>query len=86
MAVRLIFPLLIASSSTGATLAGSVSETFSSPTVLGTLHYVLIWVCRVDNDGVLRFVIDNKIGIVVAAPRPWWQRVLTYSLPRIADN
>ncbi len=50
IAVKLILPFLICSFKTGATLPFQFSITFSSCSV-GL--YALVWVCRVDNYGIL---------------------------------
>lgn len=29
---------------------------------------LLVWVCGIDNDGVFRLLIDDKVGVVIASP------------------
>ena len=33
--------------------------------------YILLWICRVDDHGILSFVIDKKVCIIVAGPSPY---------------
>lgn len=68
MAVRLILPLLIASLSTGETLA----ENNEYEVWVGVLSrlYSLRRVRRVDNDSIFALLVGYQVGVVVATPYP----------------
>ncbi len=67
MAVRLIFPDLICSCSTGATLSFRVSDL----ALLGKMSWhALFRICGVDDYGVLGLVVNHQVGIVVTSPNP----------------
>jgi hypothetical protein len=48
---------------TGATLNSQISSTTFC---IRRILYALVWIGRVDNHSVLRFVIDNEVSVVVA--------------------
>jgi hypothetical protein len=65
MAVRLMLPEEMASLSTGATLSVSTSNLARS-----TSTHSLWWIGGIDNHGLLGFVIDDEVGVVVATTDP----------------
>jgi hypothetical protein len=67
IAVKFIFPALISSFRTGATLPNNIR---TAALARGGCIYALVGVCGVNDHGIFRFIVNNQVGVIVASARP----------------